>query len=121
MVLKMKLDTKKNRLATLLQGSALIGAAAVSTPSQALEYQLGEWAFNVDTTLGYSAQWRVENRDGCLEGDCVLADGSTTNNNNDGNNNFDDGSMTSSKANIILELGGSRDDFSFFIRQRCQY
>ena len=29
MVLKMKLDTKKNRLATLLQGSALIGAAAL--------------------------------------------------------------------------------------------
>ena len=121
MVLKMKPDTKKTRLATLLQGSALIGAAAVSTPSQALEYQLGEWAFNVDTTLGYSAQWRVENRDGCLEGDCVLADGSTTNNNNDGNNNFDDGSMTSSKANIILELGGSRDDFSFFIRGDAMY
>lgn len=110
--MKMKLKFQKTRLATVLKGSALLGAVAVSAPSQSLEFQYDEWKLNVDTTLGYSAQWRVENRDDNLE---------AAFNNNDGNNNFDDGSMTSSKANIILEVGGSREDFSFFIRGDAMY
>ncbi|MCB1699121.1 MAG: DUF1302 family protein, partial [Halioglobus sp.] len=99
-------------MANLLQGAALAGAVAVSTPSMALEYNYDEWSFNVDTTLGYSAQWRTEKRDDFLE---------DSPNANDGDNNFDKDSMTSSKANMILELGGSREDFSFFIRGDAIY
>ena len=57
----MKSNPQKASLANLLQGAALAGAVAVSTPSMALEYNYDEWSFNVDTTLGYSAQWRTEN------------------------------------------------------------
>jgi hypothetical protein len=108
----MKPNAEKTRLATLLQGTALVGAAAISAPSQALEYRFDEWNFNVDTTLGYSAQWRTEKRDPFLE---------AAPNANDGDNNFDKGSMTSSKANIILEVGGDRGNFSFFIRGDAMY
>ncbi|MCB1695523.1 MAG: DUF1302 family protein [Halioglobus sp.] len=108
----MKPNSDKTRLSTLLQGAALLGAAVASAQSQALEYKYDEWNFNVDTTLGYSAQWRTENRDGFLE---------AAPNANDGDNNFDKGNMTSSKANIILELGGDRGEFSFFIRGDAMY
>lgn len=108
----MKLNTTRNKLATAVSGATLLGAMAVSAPSQALEFNKGDWLFNVDTTLGYSAQWRTENRDDGLEA-AVNA--------NDGNNNFDDGDMTSSKANIILEVGGAKGDFSFFIRADALY
>jgi hypothetical protein len=108
----MKSNPQKSSLANLLQGAALAGAVAVSTPSMALEYNYDEWSFNVDTTLGYSAQWRTEKRDDFLE---------DSPNANDGDNNFDKDSMTSSKANMILELGGNREDFSFFIRGDAIY
>jgi len=108
----MKSNPQRCNLTSLLQSSALIGAMAASAPSMALEYNYDEWSFNVDTTLGYSAQWRTEKRDDFLE---------ASPNANDGDNNFDKGSVTSSKANIILEVGGSRDDFSFFIRGDAIY
>ena len=108
----MKSNPQRSNLANLLRGTALIGAVTAAAPSMALEYQYDEWSFNVDTTLGYSAQWRTEKRDDFLE---------ASPNANDGDNNFDKGSMTSSKANMILELGGSRDDFSFFIRGDAIY
>jgi hypothetical protein len=108
----MKLNTQRKALTATVWGTTFLGAVAVSSPSQALEYEKGDWLFNVDTTLGYSAQWRTENRDDVLEANA---------NGNDGNNNFDDGDMTSSKANIILEVGGEKDNFSFFVRADALY
>ncbi|MCB1678408.1 MAG: DUF1302 family protein [Halioglobus sp.] len=108
----MKPYLQRNPLAALLQRCALLGAAAAAAPSQALEFQFDEWRLNVDTTLGYSAQWRTESRDDFLENSV---------NANDGNNNFDSGSLTSSKANMILEVGGDRGGFSFFIRGDAIY
>ena len=110
----MKVQTKTNLFTTVLFRSTLTAAVAtaVSAPSQALEFNKGDWLFNLDTTLGYSAQWRTENRDDDLE---AIA------NSNDGNNSFDDGDMTSSKANVILEFGGEKGDFSFFIRGDALY
>jgi hypothetical protein len=97
----------------ILQGSILVSTALVATPSQALRWQFDNgFLLNVDTTLGYSAQWRTENRDEDLE--AVLND-------NDGNNSFDDGSMTSSKANVLLEVAGEYNDFSFFVRGDALY
>ena len=80
----MKPYLQRNPLAALLQRCALLGAAAAAAPSQALEFQFDEWRLNVDTTLGYSAQWRTESRDDFLENSV---------NANDGNNNFDSGSL----------------------------
>ena len=45
-------------------GAALCGSLALaSLPAQALEYEWGEWLFDVDTTLSAGAQWRTESRD----------------------------------------------------------
>lgn len=108
----MKLKTRQHKLVTAVRGTALAGAVAVCAPAQALEYEAGDWLFNVDTTLGYSAQWRAESRDKDLE---------IVTNDNDGNNSFDSGSMTSSKASFILEVGGEYEDFSFFVRGDGHY
>ena len=108
----MKLNTKRSKLVAAVRGTALVGFWAACTPAQALEYNVGDWLFNVDVTLGYSAQWRTENRDDGLE---------AIENSNDGNNMFDDGSLTSSKVNTILELGGEKGNFSFFIRGDALY
>ncbi|RLQ21354.1 DUF1302 family protein [Seongchinamella sediminis] len=108
----MKLNTQQHKLVVALRGAALAGTVAVCAPAQALQFEQGDWLFNVDTTMGYSAQWRTESRDKDLES--VLND-------NDGNNSFDAGSMTSSKASFILELGGSYEDFSFFVRTDGHY
>ena len=108
----MKVLNKPNTLTAAVRTAVLAGACTLGTSAQALEFNRGEWLFNVDTTLGYSAQWRTENRDDGLEANV---------NGNDGNNNFDDGDMTSSKANIILEVGGGKGDFSFFIRGDAMY
>ena len=110
----MKTCKHTTNLNTVMRKTALAAAiaAAVSSPSQAAEFTKGDWLFNVDTTLGYSAQWRTENRDNDLEANV---------NANDGNNNFDDGDMTSSKANVILEVGGEKGNFSFFVRADALY
>jgi hypothetical protein len=88
------------------RGYILAGACASCPPSLALQYEVGEWDFSVDTSLTGAAQWRTESRDRGISG--VLND-------NDGNNNFDTG-LVSAKGSFILELGGRRDDFAFFIR-----
>ncbi len=108
----MNANTRINQLTAAIRGAALGGAVMIAAPSNALEFQQGEWSLNVDTTLGYAAQWRTENRDKGLEANI---------NGNDGNNNFDDGDMTSSKGTVILEVGGSRGDFSFFVRGDALY
>ena len=101
------------KLRGLAQGAVLAIAAAATMPSHALRWQFDNgFLLNVDTTLGYSAQWRTESRDEKFE--AVLND-------NDGNNSFDDGSMTSSKANVLLEIAGEYGDFSFFTRGDAIY
>jgi hypothetical protein len=96
----------KSVLTGILRGSALVGIWAACLPAQALEFERGEWLFNVDTTLGMAAQWRTEDRDDDI---------ASVDNDNDGNNNFDTGPV-SAKGSFILELGGEYKDFSFFLR-----
>lgn len=98
-----------NTLSTILRGSALVGLWGLCTPAQALQFDRGEWLFNVDTTLTAAAQWRTEDPDE----DMATAFDSA--NFNDGNNNFDTG-LVSAKGSFILEVGGEYKDFSFFVR-----
>lgn len=87
-----------------------ISTGAAPVPAVALSYEVGDWLFNVDTTLTAAAQWRTESRDKELSTNPDNA------NLNDGNNNFDRESLTSAKGSFILELGGEYKDFSFFLR-----
>lgn len=108
----MKTTTMASSVKRIIQGSALASACVATMPAQALEYQFDEFLLNVDVTLGYAAQWRTESRDK------KYADSLNA---NDGNNSFDSGSMTSSKLNGILEVGGEYRDFNFFVRGDALY
>ena len=93
---------------------ALLALGVSSMPAQALQYNWGEWLFNVDTTLGASAQWRTESRNKDMAFD------ENALNFNDGNNNFDPG-LVSNNMKVILELGGEYQNFSFFVRGDAMY
>ena len=94
-------------LPAALRGLVFIAASAICLPAHSLEFEVGDWLLDLDTTLGYAAQWRTESRD---------RDMALNLNGNDGNINFDSGSMTSSKASFIVEFVGEYKDFSFFLR-----
>ena len=110
----MKPDRDVNKITATLRAVALLGAGAVCTPAYALTYEVGEWLFNVDTTLSASAQWRTESRDK----DMAFDDGAL--NFNDGNNNFDPG-LVSNNVKGIFEFGGEYRDLSFFVRADALY
>ena len=105
---------KKAYAATLLGAAALAAAGALPGKAMALSFEAGDWLFDVDTSLGAAAQWRTESRDKSL----------STNvdnyNLNDGDINFDTG-LVSAKGSFILEVGGQRDNLSFFIRSDGLY
>jgi len=105
----MNVNTRCNSLAMAFCAATL--TSVCTTPTQALEYEVGEWLFNVDTTLGLAAQWRTESRDKDLAADI---------NSNDGNYNFDPG-LVSARGNIIVDFGGEYRDFSFFLRADAVY
>lgn len=108
---------KRKRNSALMSGAvktALLALGLNSLPAQALQYEWGEWLFNIDTTLGASAQWRTESRDKSLAFD------ENALNFNDGNNNFDPG-LVSNNMKAIIEFGGEYRDFSFFIRADTMY
>jgi len=105
------LQQNGSRRTTAMALSAAVLCAAVTLPdrARALTLESGDWLFDIDTTLSAAAQWRTESRDKSLSED------PDNYNLNDGNNNFDTG-LVSGKGSFILELGGRREDFSFFIR-----
>ena len=92
----MKVLNKPNTLTAAVRTAVLAGACTLGTSAQALEFNRGEWLFNVDTTLGYSAQWRTENRDDGLEANV---------NGIVGNNNFDDGDMVDVDGQDVIPVG----------------
>ncbi len=100
---------------TALHGLALAAAggclAALSPGAAALSFESGDWLFNLDTSLTAAMQWRTEHRDKGASDDPL----DPYLNLDDGNNNFDTG-LVSAKGSFILEFGGERGDFAFFVR-----
>jgi len=96
-------------LARILPVCAVSAALTLPGVAHALTFEPGDWVLNVDTTLSTAAQWRTESRDN------AKAREFDNYNLNDGNNNFDVG-LVSAKASAILEVGGSRENFAFFLR-----
>ncbi|MEP4146426.1 MAG: DUF1302 family protein [Halioglobus sp.] len=110
----MEPTNKANRITAGTKAVVVLGAVAACVPVHALDYEVGEWLFNVDTTVSANAQWRTESRDK----DMAFDEGAL--NFNDGNNNFDPG-LVSNNLKLILELGGEYRDFSFFARADAVY
>lgn len=110
----MEPTNKVNRITSGLRAVVVLGAVAGCMPVNALDYEVGEWLFNVDTTVSANAQWRTESRDK----DMAFDEGAL--NFNDGNNNFDPG-LVSNNLKLILEVGGEYRDFSFFARADAVY
>ena len=110
----MEPTNKVNRITAGIRAVVALAAVAACVPVHALDYEVGEWLFNVDTTVSASAQWRTESRDK----DMAFDEGAL--NFNDGNNNFDPG-LVSNNLKLILEVGGEYRDFSFFARADAVY
>ena len=111
----MTIDKTKSKYRACGGGAVLCCSLALAgLPAQALEYEWGEWLFDVDTTFSAGAQWRTESRDKNLAFD----EGAL--NFNDGNNNFDPG-LVSNNVKAIFEIGGAYHDFSFFVRADALY
>lgn len=98
-------------MVALIRGATFMGVAAVCLPTQAIEFEAGDWFLTADTTLAYAAQWRTE-----PSADALTAKG----NDNDGNNNFDPG-LVSNRVSALFELAAERDNLSFFIRADYAY
>ncbi|MEP5566367.1 MAG: DUF1302 family protein [Halioglobus sp.] len=110
----METTNKAKRMTAGTRAVVVLGAVAACLPVHALDYEVGEWLFNVDTTVSANAQWRTESRDK----DMAFDEGAL--NFNDGNNNFDPG-LVSNNLKLILEFGGEYRDFSFFARADAVY
>jgi len=106
--------TKRSALIPAAVGAALVATGMAAAPTHALEYNWGEWLFNVDTTLSAGAQWRTES----IDKEMAFDEGGL--NFNDGNNNFAPG-LVSNNMKAILEVGGEYQDFSFFMRGDALY
>ena len=101
------LQTKKTAL--------VLAIAALSMNSYGLSFQPTddlnvEW----DTTIGYTAGWRVSERDQAL-----LA---AKPNNTDGSYNFDKGDLMANRLTVLTEADFNyKKDFGFFIRAKAFY
>ncbi|PLW70091.1 DUF1302 domain-containing protein [Pseudohalioglobus lutimaris] len=105
---------KRSALISTAVRAALVASGVAAVPAHALEYNWGEWLFNVDTTLSAGAQWRTES----IDKDMAFDEGGL--NFNDGNNNFGPG-LVSNNMKALLEFSGEYKDFSFFLRGDALY
>lgn len=92
----------------------VVSMALISTGSaHALSFDLGEEAvLDLDTTLSYSAAWRVEDQN-----EDLLAMINT----DDGNRNFKQWDMVNNRFKIVMEGDLSYKDFGAFARGRAFY
>jgi len=105
---------KRSTLISTAVNAALVASGMAAVPAHALEYDWGEWLFNVDTTLSAGAQWRTES----IDKDMAFDEGGL--NFNDGNNNFAPG-LVSNNMKALFEFSGEYKDFSFFLRGDALY
>ena len=125
--MNVRLHLKYRRLSgSLATMMALLGP----TGAEALSFKFGEsgeWALDWDTTLSYSAQWRVAKQDDDKfaykdTGD-LINDSSRYSllvNANDGNNNFNR-SLVQNKLSFVSEMDLTWRNYGVFLRGRGYY
>ncbi|TCK09106.1 DUF1302 domain-containing protein [Marinobacterium mangrovicola] len=113
---------KRKTLSRMISRATLTGSfagmlALTAGQAHALSYELENGiTVDLDTTVGYNAQWRGENRDPNIEsfgGLGFLTD--------DGNRNFDKGDMTQNQVNFSSDLDINYGDGGVFARARGWY
>lgn len=115
-----------------IAASCFIGFA---TTGQAASFDFEEVTIDIDSTLTYGMQWRVEERDGDisigstgvgndftgLDAFPAIIDNAFILNGNDANNSFDKGDMTANRLSILSEMSISAGDFGLFVRGKAYY
>ncbi len=116
-------DGKKKVLNKLIKPSVLVSSLLAITINQT---QAANWSFNkgqttvdLDTSLTYDAQWRVEDRNSTIisSGGGGLPGFLT----DDGNLNFDDGDMTQNRISFSSDLDINYNSGGGFFRIRGWY
>jgi len=104
-----------NNTIQLFKRSLLVAAVSISFNQQTLAVELtteGGFTINIDTTLGYSGQWRLANQSKIAQ-ELILSD--------DGNNNFDKGDMTQNQLSFSIDADIQYGDSGLFLRSRGWY
>jgi hypothetical protein len=117
---------------------AAVTAVVLAPTAHALDFSFDNGVtLDLDTTLTYGAQWRVESRKSSIGADAFL-DALAENpflplteerytrqqtlllNGDDGNNNFDTG-LISNRVTVLLEMDVRWQDYGLFVRGRAHY
>lgn len=111
---------KRSTLSKVIAQATVAGAlAALAGQAQALSFDLDNgMTLDVDTTVGYSAQWRRESHDPNVLAFPASNLGFLT---DDGNRNFDKGDMTQNQINFSTDLDLNYGDGGVFARARGWY
>ncbi len=109
---------KRTPLSMIIAQTTLAAAmTAAAGQAQALSFEMDNGVtVDVDTTVGYNAQWRRESQDPNIQDFGGL--GSLV---NDGNNNFDKGDMTQNQVNFSTDLDINYGAGGVFARARGWY
>jgi hypothetical protein len=116
----MNSSTKTTRSSLILRQSLLAAAIAFSfnQGASAVEFETGNgFTIDIDTTLGYNAQWRLEKQSEATKASNPILDLVS----DDGNNNFDKGDMTQNQLNFSIDADIQYGDSGLFLRGRGWY
>lgn len=110
----MKINKNVKLKSAVTLAACFAGLLGGASHLQALQFQYGDFELDVDTTLGYAAQWRVQGQDKDMLQPFVDS------NLDDGNRNFDTG-LVSSRASALLEVAGHYNSWAFLLSGNTFY
>ncbi len=110
-------NQKNEAVKLFLLKSAAVSTLALAVSAQALEFDFkdGDITIDLDTTLTYGAQWRVQSPGLDYENRYAAVI-----NSDDGTNNFDTG-LVSNRIAIVSEADIQWRNFGFFVRGKALY
>ncbi len=125
----------KSRLGGIVKAAVITGLLPLSLQVQALEFEVSDdLKVNVDTTITYGRQWRVEGRDKNLLGGHIDRQGAMANpngkdfkdyvqrmNSDDGTRNYDKWDTVSSRVAILSDINISYKNVGLFLRPQIFY
>lgn len=131
MIRSKKTSARCARLAVTIR-HALIGSFICLGQTHAASFDFEEVTIDIDSTLTYGLQWRVESRDDSIsvgrpgtnngiDSFPAVVDNAFILNGNDGNISFDKGDLTANRLSILSELSISAGDFGLFVRGKAYY
>ncbi len=129
------IDTNRRFSLKLTLSTFVLAMSVGSSPQlNAASFESEEFTLNVDSTITYGAQWRIEPRDSNiseassgLAGDrnldnlVTVIDNAFILNSNDGNNSFDNKAMTAHRLSMLTEMDMNVGNFGIFVRGKVWY